>query len=208
MFYFSSSQKEKQQLLTTNFSHILGKYYHRSRRNRDCVYTTDLAYHLAEKAKTEAAALVTKAQQAKDRALRNEQRPDRSTPGTPNNRRNRSSPPEATSHQGTEDDSVDESDTSNEDSPEVRRGRRQGGSPDLPFVGSPGSDISSLSSASPPPLARYLDTVVRPPPPPAVKATQLPPPSSALVHLFFPFTADEFRAELTQLEMCRNHYSG
>lgn len=113
---------------------------------RDCVYTTDIATHQAQKVKKEATVKATKSE-AKGKKVKVEKRT-----GTPS--LGRSPRPVQSSRQSSEsidtpmrdlDDSDDEI-SSAAPSPAVTRIRK--GSVDLPFVNS-GSE-SSLSSVSPP----------------------------------------------------------
>lgn len=134
---------------------LAGKFYHRLRRNKPCVYTTDLATHLAARAET-----LKASKPPKDLGRGSSRRAEAPTPS--------SSHPLSRVKDGSrassEERDSDEDNSGSSGSEDDGRGRR-GVSPDLPFVnvGSPGTDNSSrLSSVSPPPAAAALPTFAPP----------------------------------------------
>ncbi|GAA5869745.1 hypothetical protein JCM1840_000577 [Sporobolomyces johnsonii] len=163
-----------------------GKFYHRYKRQRPCVYTTDLETHLRYKQEEDAKANASKAKKAGDgaastatgegpSAVEEVRRSNRSGRGTPASQA--MSP--ASSLHGDEDS--DDSDSAPSKGGKRRRAAHYG-SPDMPFVhlDSADSDSGSESEGSPPPPPqRSFNTSSANPPAPA-GSSHAPQPTSAV----------------------------
>ncbi|GAA6035174.1 hypothetical protein JCM8097_006403 [Rhodosporidiobolus ruineniae] len=167
-----------------------GKYFHRYKRQRPCVYTRDLDTHLrhaaeeAAKGKTsrskKAAAAVLDAAARASSALQSQSGSARDTPVSQLAMSPASSTHELEHNQDDDQDFHDDGDDSDASAPSPRKPKRGGyyGSPDTPFVqlDSDDSDEEESVAGGSPPVTRRAAS---PPPPP--QAPQAAPPAASVV---------------------------
>ncbi|GAA6001708.1 hypothetical protein JCM10207_002277 [Rhodosporidiobolus poonsookiae] len=172
---------------------LCGKYFHRYKRQRPCVYTRDNDTHARFRAEEEAKGkskrprkAAASALAAEDAAMRSAKSSGNATPAS------QAMSPASSAH---DPDDHDDSDASSTGSP---RKRRTGfyGSPDTPFVhlDSGDSDEEGSEGEGSPPPARQA-TPPPPPPPPVAQPTQLPGSGAPQPLPWMVAAADELRAK-------------
>ncbi|GEM06380.1 SWI/SNF-related matrix-associated actin-dependent regulatorof chromatin subfamily B member 1 [Rhodotorula toruloides] len=158
-----------------------GKYFHRYKRQRPCVYTRDLETHMRYKAEEDAKNPKPKRGKASHPAIAQDlldplgsaRTSGRATPVS------QAMSPVSSAH--------DDEDSDEEESSVSRPGRRRRpahyGSPDTPFVhfDSDNSDDESLEAASPPATRLRRDLSAAASPPPSFRATPGAPPKPQTV---------------------------